>query len=132
MSGDPYNSQVREFFANPVHCGDLHGATSAAVEGLGVRLCLAATTADNSIRNLRFRAFGCPHVIAAAEAFCASYEGRAIKDLRAFTAAVLMQSLAIPVEKTGRILVLEDAVRMLGAVIRATSTGAAVAAEKAE
>ena len=49
------------------------------------------------------------------------YEGRAVSDLQQFSAADLLQSLAVPVEKSGRILVIEDAVRSLGAAIRETS-----------
>jgi hypothetical protein len=59
-------------------------------------------------------------VIAAAEAFCGDYEGRHISDLLEFSASGLMQSLPVPVEKTGRILVVEDAVRALGTSLRDT------------
>jgi len=67
---------------------------------------------------LRFRARGCPHLIAACEAFCAAFEGREVDALLEFTAGDLMQRLPVPVEKTGRILVLEDAVRALGKSLR--------------
>ena len=56
--------------------------------------------------------------IAAAEAACAELEGRDAVQLLEFSASGLMQSLSVPVEKTGRILVLEDAVRSLGQAIR--------------
>ena len=67
---------------------------------------------------MRFLAWGCPHVIAAAESVCAGYEGRAVTDLETFDVAELMQSLSVPVEKSGRIIVIEDAVRSLGATLR--------------
>jgi NifU-like protein involved in Fe-S cluster formation len=114
VSNDPYSALVRNFFENPTHGGDLEGARSASAEGQGVRLTVAAIATDSVIESLGFRARGCPHVIAAAEAFCANYEGRPVADLIAFSAAELMQSLPVPEEKTGRILVLEDAVRALG------------------
>jgi hypothetical protein len=79
-----------------------------------VRLSIAATVTGGVIGKLGFRAWGCPHVIAAAEAFCLNYEGRPAADLNSFGAAELMQSLPVPEEKTGRILLLEDAVRSLG------------------
>jgi len=63
---------------------------------------------------MRFRAWGCPHLIAGAEAACAALEGHAVAGLPMWTSADLMQDLPVPVEKTGRILVLEDAVRSLG------------------
>ena len=49
------------------------------------------------------------------------YEERAVSDLDVFRAAELMQSLAGPTEKSGRILVIEDAVRSLGAMLRGIS-----------
>ncbi|MBT8100469.1 MAG: hypothetical protein KJO82_11995, partial [Gammaproteobacteria bacterium] len=76
---------------------------------------------DGQIEALRFMAWGCPHLIAACEAFCSAYEGRGVADLGGFSGAGLMQSLAVPVEKTGRILVLEDAVRSLGTQARQSS-----------
>ena len=69
---------------------------------------------------MAFRAYGCPHLIAAAEAACAELEGRDAVELLEFPASDLMQSLSVPVEKTGRILVLEDAIRSLGRVITET------------
>ena len=118
MITDPYSPRVRDYFANPGHSGALHGGLSVSVDSQGVRLCLAASVAGGTIRRLRFRAWGCPHVIAAAEAFSADFEGRPVQELVAFSASQLMQSLSVPVEKTGRILVLEDAVQLLGQEVR--------------
>ena len=120
MSTDPYSALVRKHFANPRHNGDLDEGVCVAVAGQDVRLCLALFAVEGTMQKLRFRAQGCPHVIAAAEAFCASYEGRPVRDLQTFAATELMQSLAVPVQKTGRILVLEDAVRSLGQKVSAT------------
>ncbi len=114
MSNDPYSALVMKYFENPAHSGDFDGAENASVEGQDVRLSLAVTVTDGVIARLGFRAWGCPHVIAAAEAFCVNYEGRPVADLNSFGAAELMQSLPVPEEKTGRILLLEDAVRSLG------------------
>ena len=121
MSNDPYGAQVRALFDTPAHAGCLAGALSARVEDQGVRVCLYAELAGGKIRALRFQAWGCPHVIAAVEAFCAGYEGRLAAELLEFSASDLMQSLSVPVEKTGRILVIEDTVRALGSIARETS-----------
>ncbi len=93
----------------------------SAVADQGVRIELFAAAADGTIEQLRFKAWGCPHLIAAAEALCAAYEGRRPDELGAFAAQELMQSLPVPVEKTGRILVLEDAARSLGMQLREAS-----------
>jgi NifU-like protein involved in Fe-S cluster formation len=106
---------VRELFAGPDHAGDLEKADlRVQIEEQGVRIGLAADIDGDIISGLRFRAWGCPHLIAAAEAFCREFEGRPVSALQAFSAAEIMQTLPVPREKLGRILVLEDAVRSLG------------------
>ncbi|MDJ0814266.1 MAG: iron-sulfur cluster assembly scaffold protein [Woeseiaceae bacterium] len=117
MSPDPYSDRVRELFARPGHAGVLEGNCSAAVVDQGVKIRLTAHVRDGRVEAMAFLAYGCPHVIAAAEAACAELEGRSAVELLEFPATGLMQSLSVPVEKTGRILVLEDAVRSLGRVI---------------
>ena len=114
MSADPYSRAVRTLFAAPAHAGDLEGGESVTVDDQGVRLRLAATADKGVITAMRFRAWGCPHTIAAAETACAELEGRSVADLLEFPASGLMEKLPVPVEKTGRILVLEDAIRSLG------------------
>ena len=114
MIQDPYSDRVRELFARPAHAGCIAGGCSVRLDDQGVRLCLCAQAEGSTITALRFRAWGCPHLIAAAEAFCADFEGQAVVGLLEFEAGGLMESLSVPVEKTGRILVLEDAVRALG------------------
>jgi NifU-like protein involved in Fe-S cluster formation len=118
VSNDPYSARVRELFDNPAHAGRLDGGLSVDVEDQGVRIHLSAVCAGGEIEALGFQAWGCPHLIAAAEEFCAGFEHRLAGDLLAFSAAELMQSLPVPVQKTGRILVLEDAVRSLGSILR--------------
>lgn len=119
MSADPYSALVREYFAGPEYCGDLEAASVVGVEDQGVRLRLSARCRDGRIEALRFRAWGCPHVIAACEALCRHYEGRSAEELGQFGVAEIMSTLSVPVEKTGRILVLQDAARALGQSISA-------------
>ncbi len=119
MSADPYSRLVREYFSDPAHCGDLEAGQVADISDQGMHVCLAATHGNGRIEALRFRAWGCPHLIAACEAFCRGWEGRCATELLDFKAVEIMRTLSVPVEKTGRILVLEDAVRSLGQSIRA-------------
>ena len=121
MSQDPYSSRVRALFADPAHAGSLDAAPRACISEQGLRVEFAAISRAGRLERLRFRACGCPHVIAAAESVCAELEGQPLAALDAYTTAGLMQSLPVPVEKRGRILVVEDAVRALGAAIRDTS-----------
>lgn len=122
MSGDPYSPEVRALFADPAHAGAIEDACHAEIADQGVRVGLFASVDNAKMTRLGFLAWGCPHLIACAEAFCREYEDRDPADLLEFSSSGLMQSLAVPVEKTGRILVLEDAVRSLGNVVRANLT----------
>lgn len=129
MSGEPYSRLVRRYFENPVHAGDLptgYARVRAAVAAggpAGFRIELAAGLAAGRLARLRFRAYGCPHLIAAAEATCAAFEGREWQSLAEFDVAALRAALEVPVEKTGRLLLLEDAVRALAAAIAREQTG---------
>ena len=118
MTNDPYNRQVRALFEATRHGGALDGAQTADCDSQGVRLTLYATLGNAGVDQLRYRILGCPHSIAVCEAFCAQYEGRAVSELENFSATDLMQSLAVPAAKSGRILALEDTVRQLGATLR--------------
>jgi NifU-like protein len=114
MSADPYNARVREFFAAPAHAGDLADGVTVLADDQGVRVVLSASVVDGRIAALRFRAWGCPHLIAALEWVCRHYEGEAPEALEKFPTARIMVDLAVPIEKTGRILVIEDAIQSLG------------------
>lgn len=115
MTSDPYSERVRALFAAPDHAGDLEKPDlRVQINEQDVRVALAADIDRDIIVRLRFRAWGCPHLLAAAEAFCRAFEGRPVSALQAFGAAEIMQTLPVPREKLGRILVLEDAARSLG------------------
>jgi NifU-like protein involved in Fe-S cluster formation len=118
MSLDPYNSTVREYFAQPDHAGIVENGAIGYFEDQGMRIRLSVEVAHDRLLRLRFQTWGCPHVIAACEAFCRQFEGRPVADLEQFESAQIMRDLAVPVEKTGRILVLEDTVRSLGQAIK--------------
>lgn len=122
MTADPYSPLVRELFNTTAHAGTVAGAASAANNEQGVRLELSGSAIDGVVEQLRFLAYGCPHVIAAAEALCAELEGQAVSRLEDFCAREIMQRLAVPTEKSARILVIEDTVRLLGAALRESSS----------
>lgn len=122
MTADPYSDRVRQLFARPDHAGDLEKSHARVqIEDQGVRVTLAVECDGDDITRLRFLAWGCPHLLAAAEEFCREYEGRAVRALQTFSAAEIMRTLAVPREKLGRILVLEDAVRLLERRVRTGS-----------
>lgn len=118
MTAEPYNAAVRALFAAPRHAGSISGAVQSACDSQGIQAVLQATVDRQYIDKLRFRILGCPHSIAVCEAICAELEGEDIIRLAEYSAAELMQSLAVPAAKSGRILALEDAFRQLGAALR--------------
>ena len=115
----PYSELLRRHFVSPAHAGDLPqspGRTYIArrdESDQGAAVEIAALVADGVITAMRFRAFGCPYLIAAAELLCGHYEGRAVDDLGNLSAKSLLDNLQAPVEKTGRLLLLEDTISAL-------------------
>ncbi len=117
-----YSERVRALFARPAHAGDAAGPRVDLARG-DSRIVLSAELADGRLARLAFRAFGCPHLIAAAEAACAACEGRGTDALAAWEARAAIAELAVPLEKTGRILSLEDAIRALHEKLTASVPG---------
>lgn len=116
---DPYNALVRQYFGHPQHVGALpSGGTDRAdvcLETRGARIRLAASVNADRLLALRFHVYGCPHLIAAAEWMCERLEGARIGALARLERNELMTALSVPVEKTGRILLLEDTMHLLKA-----------------
>jgi NifU-like protein involved in Fe-S cluster formation len=119
VDAEPYNDTVRRHFANPSHAGDLQEGYPRPVRAHacgsedGLRVLLAAQIDGGIVSHLRYRVFGCPHLIAAAEEFCARLEGGPVGALQDVPVTQLMELLEVPVEKTGRLLLLEDAANAL-------------------
>ncbi len=124
-----YGERVRRYFWNPAHAGEappgrkVHAAEGREGGAAGARVRLMAVTEQGTLAALRYRIFGCPHLIAAAEAVCERFEGRPVQMLAELDVPELMRWLDVPVEKTGRILLLEDAVRSLLDEIGSAGTG---------
>ena len=118
---EPYNALVRACFENPAHAGDLDRgyAETACADvsdpGSGARLQLFAGIENGKLAALRFRVWGCPHLVAAAELYCREQEGRELASSDEVDLREIMERLAAPVAKTGRLLLLEDAARILAA-----------------
>lgn len=124
-TGESYSTQVRALFAAPRRAGDLADgpgeriAGEAAEIGRGAWVRFEARLRDGRIAESRFRAWGCPHVLAACEFVARRLEGRVPPDLDGLDAASVAMALEVPPEKLGRLLVIEDALRALAAAARA-------------
>ena len=120
-AGGAYSDRVRRLFADPAHAGALPPgpgrtllAGAMALER-GAWLDVAARVVEGVVADARFRAWGCPHFIAACELAVAGLPGRALSEAGRVEAAALARELDVPAGKLGRLLVIEDALRDLAA-----------------
>ena len=65
----------------------------------------------DTVKEARFQAFGCPHTLDVAGWLCGELRGRSRAALAAGTPAQWALARSVPVEKLGRLLVIEDALR---------------------
>jgi hypothetical protein len=70
---------------------------------------VGASGGEATIEAVRFLAFGCPHVIAVADWVALTAAGRWVESRLPESVAALQERFAVPVEKLGRLLVVEDA-----------------------
>ena len=116
-----YSERVRELFRRGRYAGSLPKeegfvVTAEASEGgSGAVIELSGRTDGGRWSSLRYRVFGCPHTIAAAEWAAEHFETAAVGAADPFPVDEIIEKLGVPVEKTGRILLLEDAFRALEA-----------------
>jgi len=112
-----YSLEVQERFRSPAGAGEFAVETSQVVAGeaedrtLNVWFRFQISVAGTVIRAARFRVFGCPHSIAAAAWVANELDGRDVGALRDLDVHELRRKLDAPVEKLGKLLVLEDALR---------------------
>ncbi len=69
------------------------------------------TVAGDIVKEARFKAFGCPHTMDTVAWLCGELRGRTRRALIPGTPAGWAASRAVPPEKLGRLLIVEDALR---------------------
>src|SRR5690606_19150799 len=118
-----YSSEVLRRFDSPASAGRLDEAGTDApgrVEAeaqdpsLNVWVRFQVQIEGDSIRDVRFQAFGCPHTIAAADYVAEWLRGRPAAALRGLDIAGMSRDLEVPVAKLGKLLRIEDAVTACG------------------
>jgi NifU-like protein involved in Fe-S cluster formation len=129
MNGpDPrYGQEVRRRMAALPGLGRFDDAPDVASGGAGdreqgVEVVLQCRVADGRVAEARFRAFGCPHVLAAASWLTERLVGACREDLERWDWREAATAVEVPPAKFGRLLTLQDAVR---AVARNWPGGAA-------
>ena len=112
-----YNELTRRHFEHPARLGTLkgpdcyRGAAGSRSAGTWVQfdIRVARTGGGPRVLEVRFLAFGCPHVIAAAALVAEEGEGAASEPRMPQSVDSLRERLEAPVEKLGRLFVVEDA-----------------------
>jgi len=114
---DPrYGVEVRRRMATPSGVGELPPAADVAVGRAGDReqgaaVVLWCRVADGRVSEACFRAFGCPHLVAAASWLTERLAGATREDLLAWDWREAAEALQVPPAKFGRLLTLQDAAR---------------------
>jgi NifU-like protein involved in Fe-S cluster formation len=120
-----YNDLTRRHFETAVRAGVLsgpgvlRGAAGSVRLGTWVQFDVqlernraphhALANPPATIRAVRFLAFGCPHVIAAADWIAGQAVGSPATAALPEDVTALRERFAVPIEKLGRLLVVEDA-----------------------
>jgi NifU-like protein involved in Fe-S cluster formation len=116
---DPrYGAEVRRRMASLPGVGTLDAAADVAIGRAGAReqgceVELYCRIVGHRVTEARFRAFGCPHLLAAASWLTERLAGAARVELAAWDWREAAAALEVPAAKFGRLLTLQDAVRHL-------------------
>jgi NifU-like N terminal domain len=122
---DPLEPRIRALFSALDHAGEPDGSTAgnghvvrgeAGQEALGTRVRFALRLLEGRMVEVRYRAYGCPHTLAACEWLARQLEGRPVtggapEALGVGSPLEWSKRLGLPPAKLGRLLVIEDALR---------------------
>lgn len=110
-----YSELVLEHFERPRLAGRLAGPDvrrgAAGTPERGVWVEFSVRIAGGRIADARFRAYGCPHTIAAASWVAQQLLGQPVGQAGDIDPLELGEKLEAPAEKLGNLLVVEDALR---------------------
>jgi hypothetical protein len=114
-----YSAQVERYFRRPVlpMVGDIRGEAGSVRQG--ARICFAAYVRDNCLRNVAFRALACPHIIAGCNRIAERLEGAEVNALLAVAMEDIQIEFDIPIEKAGKLLIIQDALQACFADLQA-------------
>jgi hypothetical protein len=108
-----YNDLTRRYFESAANAGELkgpdvfRGAAGNREQGTWVQFDLQISA--GAVSAARFLAFACPHTIAVAAWLAESAVGRPVEPRLPLGIPELRDRFAVPVEKMGRLLIVEDA-----------------------
>ncbi len=114
-----YNELTRWYFESAPTAGELtgagvfRGAAGSPAQGTWVQFDLQVNAGE--VQAARFLAFGCPHVIAVSAWLAEQSAGKPVRQELIENVLELRHRFAVPVEKMGRLLTVEDAWRAAAA-----------------
>jgi NifU-like protein involved in Fe-S cluster formation len=114
-----YSELTWQYFATAAGAGVLEGpgvgrgAAGSRAQGTWVQFDVQPVS--GVIRAARFLAFGCPHTIAVAAWVVEHATGQPVRATLPESVAQLSARFSVPVEKRGRLLIIEDAWRCAAA-----------------
>jgi NifU-like protein involved in Fe-S cluster formation len=112
-----YSPEVERYFREPVNLGSAESLAPHQIQGeagsveRGTWIIIQARVEAGQLEAVRFLAYGCPHTIAACCRTTEKLAGAPVGELLNFAPDWLTDELTIPVEKAGKLLILQDALR---------------------
>ena len=112
-----YSPEVERYFREPVNLGSAESLAPHQIQGeagsveRGTWIIIQARVEAGQLETVRFLAYGCPHTIAACCRTTEKLAGAPVGELLNFAPDWLTDELTIPVEKAGKLLILQDALR---------------------
>ena len=112
-----YSPEVESYFREPVNLGCAESLGPHQIQGeagsveQGTWIVIQAGVESGQLETVKFLAYGCPHTIAACCRMTEKLSGVAVGELVNFAPDWLTDELNIPVEKAGKLLILQDALR---------------------
>ncbi len=112
-----YSPAVDRYFREPVNLGCTESLVGHRIQGEagsvghGTWIVIQACVEAGRLETVKFLAYGCPHTIAACCRMTEKLAGAAVGELVNFAPDWLTDELNIPVEKAGKLLILQDALR---------------------
>jgi len=108
-----YNEQTRRYFETAARAGVLSGPLvyrgAAGNREFGTWVQFDVQAVSGILKDARFLAFGCPHTIAVAAWVAEQAVGQPVIRRLPHNVQAISLQFAVPVEKLGRLLIIEDA-----------------------
>ncbi len=116
MNGATYHPLVVELFQRLPFAGRMEPGAgvftgAAGGQGQGAEVHYWLKCSGERIQVISFQAYGCPHTIAAAAWVAQRARGLSLADVERAAWLEVEHALAVPPEKRGRLLIVEDALR---------------------